>query len=101
MQLTGEAIRKDDEAWFAWRQLLAAGPTHQVRMDPKTHLPVPDPRNADRPVMDPGKDRTGNDLQPLEVYNKESKTLLEQVAAAQAEQKKLIAEDIALTDLIV
>jgi len=101
--LVQESIRKDDQAWFAreLRQLLAAGPTHQVRMDPKTHLPVTDPRNADRPVMDPGKDRTGNDLQPLEVYDKESKTLLEQLVAAQAEQKKLITEDIALTDLIV
>jgi hypothetical protein len=101
---TEEQMRADRDwyraelAWLRTGDTTAANPARAVKLE--RLLPVPDPRNANRPTMEPAKDRAGQPLLSLRQYNQRFEATLKEVIDVMDQYVKAVNEDIRLTDLL-
>jgi len=97
-----EDQRQADLAWYAaeLKHLVngatEGNPCRSVVLD--RNLPVPDPKNFNRPKMAPVNDRAGQPLLSMTVYDERSKKTLEDLAVVLKQYDDKIKEDIKLTD---
>jgi hypothetical protein len=102
--LQREEQRREDHDWYAGEldhlrtKATAARPGRTTVLD--KHLPVRDPRNKNRPQMDPTVDRAGQPLLALTEYGRQLDAARRDNLNVLDELKKEIAEDVRLTNLI-
>jgi hypothetical protein len=101
--LAREEEMRGDREWYlkelAWLRTGEATPAKPIQAVKLVRLmPVDDPRNANRPEMEPAKDRAGQPLLSERQYNLRSEAALKELGEVMDEYKKKIDEDIALTD---
>jgi hypothetical protein len=109
--LAQEDLRRADRVWYASELAFnrgddpdprkRAGATNPARVVRRQrHLPVPDPKNYNRPTMDPATDRNGQPLLSLSAYDQQSKKTLEELTLTLGQLQEKINKDIELTDLL-
>jgi hypothetical protein len=97
--------RAADRAWYeAELEHLRTGateanPARAVRLN--QGLAVPDPKNYNRPTMDPARDKFNKNLLSMSAYNTQEAKVLKELNDAKEQHRAAIEEDTKLTERLI